>query len=390
MYCKREIGLICQALIALVACGIYTGAFGAIWYVEKDGSGDFTVIQEAVDAAAAGDTIMIGPGRYDDWVDVHAPAWTYPAVVWVTKDNLVFIGAGKESTHLGPEEYFCPPASMPMVFCCIDNYRFTIRDLTVENCYNGIYAYGRLEVMDCSVRNCEFGIGGFTENGMSIDSTTFGSEIFLSFGIVTYSPANNPVITNCEFVGNGKGASFTGTNGVQVQDCIFTGERSAVMFYGSAGSVRNCYANQSDGTCFIARDGSEIEILDCEFYGHVKSLSVNSGSAVRAENSIFRGGPQHSTILLTAAAQVFINGCHILNGGGLSVKHEFYWAQYGSFVQDMTGNFWGTSDTEQIDAWIWDQNDDPSIFSVVNYLPLEDGPVPTEEKSFGSTKAMFR
>ena len=37
------------------------------WVVELDGSGDFTVIQDAVDAAADGDTIFIGPGHHTAW-----------------------------------------------------------------------------------------------------------------------------------------------------------------------------------------------------------------------------------------------------------------------------------------------------------------------------------
>jgi len=38
--------------------------YGRSWRVEKDGSGDFAVIQNAVDAAAPGDTVVVGPGRY--------------------------------------------------------------------------------------------------------------------------------------------------------------------------------------------------------------------------------------------------------------------------------------------------------------------------------------
>ena len=375
--------------VVLVGC-VAVPAYGYTWHVAKDGSGDFTVIQDAVEAAADGDTIRIGPGRYDEFEDVYAPGWTFPAVVWVTRDDIVFIGAGRELTYVGPEEYYNPPTSIPKVFCCIDDYCFTIRDLTIENCYEGIYAYGRLEVMDCSVSNCELGVVGFTENGMHIDRTTLGSESYTSFGIVTSSPANSVVIANSEFVGNGKGASFTGTSGVQVQDCIFIGVRSALMFYGSSGSVRNCFADQSDGTCFIARDGSEIEILDCEMYGHLKSLSVNSGSSLRAENCIFGGGPQHATVHLTAAAQVSLNGCHILNGGGLSVMHEFYWEHYGFFVQDMTGNYWGTTDPTVVAEWIWDGNDDSGIHSIVNYLPMADGEVSVESHTWSEVKALFR
>jgi len=46
------------ALVVLVS-----SAPAATWTVERDGTGDFTVIQEAGDVAADGDTIRIGRGR---------------------------------------------------------------------------------------------------------------------------------------------------------------------------------------------------------------------------------------------------------------------------------------------------------------------------------------
>jgi pectin methylesterase-like acyl-CoA thioesterase len=78
------------------------------WRVERDGSSDFTSIQPAIEAAAEGDTILIGPGRYDEFFEVQTPGWTEPVVVWVNKDNLTIIGADPEQTIIGPEEYYAP------------------------------------------------------------------------------------------------------------------------------------------------------------------------------------------------------------------------------------------------------------------------------------------
>ena len=50
-------------VVVAVLLGLALPVAARTWRVEKDGSGDFTVIQDAVDAAAAGDTIRIGPGR---------------------------------------------------------------------------------------------------------------------------------------------------------------------------------------------------------------------------------------------------------------------------------------------------------------------------------------
>ncbi len=40
------------------------------WHVEQDGSGDWVRINTAVEAAASGDTILIGPGRYSDMYEI--------------------------------------------------------------------------------------------------------------------------------------------------------------------------------------------------------------------------------------------------------------------------------------------------------------------------------
>ena len=61
--------------------------------VALDGSGDFTSIQDAVDAARRGDTVFIQAGRYPQDVTIHS------------KERLKLVGAGRDMvTLLGREE----------------------------------------------------------------------------------------------------------------------------------------------------------------------------------------------------------------------------------------------------------------------------------------------
>ena len=84
------------------------------------------------------------------------------------------------------------------------------------------------------------------------------------------------------------------------------------------------------------------------------------------------------------------HGNHILNSGGFSVFARFS-AGPPLIVHDFSGNYWGTTDTDQIDAWIEDRFDDPTVnYVVVDYLPLAEGPVSNEPSSFGSFKARFK
>jgi hypothetical protein len=61
--------------------------------VALDGTGDFTSIQEAVDAARKGDTVFLRPGRYEQDITIHS------------KDHVRLIGAGQDKvTLLGRED----------------------------------------------------------------------------------------------------------------------------------------------------------------------------------------------------------------------------------------------------------------------------------------------
>jgi len=90
-------------ITALLAVLLATQSIAATYRVELDGSADFTNLQPAVDAAATGDTIQIGPGRWDQYVMYEAPGWTDQVVVAVDYKNLTLIGSGQDVTYLGPE-----------------------------------------------------------------------------------------------------------------------------------------------------------------------------------------------------------------------------------------------------------------------------------------------
>ena len=93
-----------KTLALLLAVGTAPPVLAATWTVQRDGSGDFSVIQDAIDAADPGDTILIGPGRYDTF---HAQTSTvdnfpFAAICWVAKADLTIVGAGRDVTFLGP------------------------------------------------------------------------------------------------------------------------------------------------------------------------------------------------------------------------------------------------------------------------------------------------
>ena len=97
-------------------------------------------------------------------------------------------------------------------------------------------------------------------------------------------------------------------------------------------------------------------------------------------------GPTRS--LSYANAQVDLHGNHIIKGSLGSVQTLFY--NIPDQGVDLTNNYWGTTSPDSISAWIWDGADDPSIQATVQFEPFSETPIPSEKKSFGGLKNLFR
>ena len=70
--------------------------------VERDGSGEYSSIQPALDAAAAGDTILIGPGVYSETNEYYLPGngdWQ-DIVGYVPVPDITIIGSGSTHTEI--------------------------------------------------------------------------------------------------------------------------------------------------------------------------------------------------------------------------------------------------------------------------------------------------
>ena len=124
--------------LGLVVCGV---ASGTVLFVEKDGSAEYQTIQGAVDAAASGDTIRVGPGRYDDGQVVETQGWTGFVRVLIEKPDLTIIGSGAEQTIIGPEEiYDFEQGEQVGVEASpyFNNQKLTINNLGFEGLRNGV------------------------------------------------------------------------------------------------------------------------------------------------------------------------------------------------------------------------------------------------------------
>lgn len=130
--------------------------------VKQDGTGDFTIIQEAVDASSAGNTVLVWPGTYFENVNLTGKNITLASLAFTTGDE-----SYKYSTIInGNQTGSCMYVSMPGTTLTI--YGFTLMNGSgnIENDWNygggGIYLNGSTaEISHCLIKaNSTFGGGG--------------------------------------------------------------------------------------------------------------------------------------------------------------------------------------------------------------------------------------
>jgi hypothetical protein len=230
-------GLLVVAILVAAA-----GLEARTWRVEKDGSGDYTTIQPAVNGASPGDTIRLGVGRWTEYapLDSQGLKWIENVYVHVTVDSLTLTGAGADQSIIGPTTVIQPPAEWPKGICSLLGIkRLRVENLTVEHVRDGMYVYeGLLQVSNCIFRGGHGGIISWGERGNIIESCQFLDNT--DNGIIGFAGAGGFIVSRCVFYGNGTGTDFYTVN-VLLEDCAFNGGMVGAQFTeGAIGTVRNC------------------------------------------------------------------------------------------------------------------------------------------------------
>jgi hypothetical protein len=371
----------------------------AIWRVELDGSGDFESIQDAVDAAEPGDTILVGPGRFDEFR--LTPINNFSAVIYVYKSGLTVQGAGVGETIIGTGlvDWYRPP----IIGDANGVDSFTLQDVRVTGGYECIYYGGHgLTVERCELGNSTGGMSLFSSNNFTVRDSRFLDVS--SIGIISFGHgASNGLIERCEFVGMIQAIVVQRTSNVRIADCVMTEVDQAIQYDGSnAGEISRCRATGIPGWGYgvgvgvIA--GSQVTMIDCEIdwsMTNAAALTVRAQGVLSGHGNILRGGggPHTIRVIGPQAFQGF-HGNEIYPSVSYSVVALY---SVGSLIPpvhlDMTGNYWGTDDAEQIAAWIEDYHDHPDHVHyrmIVDYIPFEASSVGTVPASLSEVKDRFR
>ncbi|MBE0566220.1 MAG: right-handed parallel beta-helix repeat-containing protein [Krumholzibacteria bacterium] len=382
----------------LIAVLSASTAHARTWRVEKDGSGDYTVIQDALDAAASGDTIRIGPGRFEEFRIYPTNGGDQAVIAMVQVAEITFIGSGIDQTIIGPTSFDWQDGDPPTrgVNCIAQSTsgKVVVERLAHENLFSGVYVEnaGPLTVTDCSFRGCRYGINAF------VSSVVERSDITdCRIGIWIKAPGVYGTVTGCRFVDvEGTAVSFQSLESGIASDCRFSAcidcNTVGVQCFGSGGGIYDCVFEGLLQPIYMT-SAAYPEILRNRAATAGICLYSNS-EAFTAEGNVFQAtGPFPALQLYSRGLPHTIRGNHILRGTGLAVEVLGHTGPE-DYHLDMTGNWWGTTDRDSISAWIHDGNDvmwPPGglVECTVDFEPIAEAPIPTEKKSLGGLKALF-
>ena len=119
------------------------------------------------------------------------------------------------------------------------------------------------------------------------------------------------------------------------------------------------------------------------------------GSQLSATGNIFGPPTGSATLHFESVASATLTGNHILSGGGWSVVATTGSGRprkadpFDPIVYDLSGNYWGTADGEQIRAWVYDIPDHPYQPRIVQFEPFLTSAVATERRGLSQLKALF-
>lgn len=260
-----------------VAAFVASTAAASTWSVQRDGTGDFATIQPALDAAADGDTILIGPGEYTEATTVRLPGSAYDIRSYadVRCGNLTIIGAGAEATVIGPTSYLGNAATGdPAGLSYGGGGTLHISDIGIRHSYTA-FVVGVLYLDRCCLSDNTIGLwwepsgpGGWVRDSVfEVTEPIFDPE---SFEIGYGGLGSGIVLDRCRFESPGIVRSV---QGIELVECDTRG----IAFYGATRSVlRSCRSSAIDVAVSQSVGGGGLcEIYDCDLSGTFAAVTLS-------------------------------------------------------------------------------------------------------------------
>lgn len=232
----------------------------------------------------------------------------------------------------------------------------------IQHASYGLSTAAFIAASNTTIRNCGIGvdiIGVGGVSGMTIKDNVH-SGVFIdqfSYGTIRDCTIENNGVSGVE-------SHYEPGSGGIVENCTIRNNAGDGIFM--AGTVSNCVINGNDGNGATLISNSTIEW---------STVSNNLGYGI-----YFILRPPD----LTSTPMAHWN--NLFDNGGYEIVAD--WSCYAPEV-DARNNYWGTTNAADIEAWILDHNDDPSLTSIILYSPFE-AQVGTSQWTWGAVKNAFR
>jgi len=262
--------------------------------VAQSGPADFDNIQEALLAAAPGDTLVVGPG-------------TYPGPLVADQDVVLRSTHGREATVLDGENTV-RVLEVRLLPVLVDVKGFTI--VNSVGCY---IHNGRLVATDCLFTNN----GTITHYNDSNARTTFTGCRFEGNPSVVVSSLVWKKFTGCQFIGNDGPVLYCSNSSLLVSECLFVDNTSTdrgaaigVGYHGHANVYRSTFHNNhsppNTATIFDRYNPQDhyLRVEGCIFSGETGGWALESPDIAgcnlfwdNAQGSVMNGAPGPTDIV---------------------------------------------------------------------------------------------
>jgi parallel beta-helix repeat protein len=228
--------------------------------VDKNGDGDFTSIQNAIDHARSGSTIFINNGEYPEIIHI--------------KKNIHLVGEDKDSTLINPV------SEKNKYAIYVGASYVTLENIGVTNGAPGLYPSGikivssYIKILNCKIFDTPVGIAVWT-SGNNFEDCVFyrcKDEGIALLGS-SINPCNNNVISNCIFYENCDGIELQHSSFNQILNCdIYDNTHTGIDAIASSNNeniISNCniFNNKVNGIYLSSSNNNKI--IDCTFENNI-------------------------------------------------------------------------------------------------------------------------
>ena len=379
-----------RRIVFIALCWILWLITGVSWAntitVLKDGSGDYTLLQPAADAAAPGDTLLIGPGRYEEVTDFAFNSGVpRDAHLVVRVDNLTILGMDRDAVIIGP---IVPAIAQndPVGLVVAENVTVThIEKLTFENTWIGVDTLGDFHANDCVIRFCT---DGFETFGLiTIENCNMHNN---ENGAIILTPTGLASISHCELADNsGIGISLNSTQEARISDTHIVGGGAGIQFDNCPGFVKNCVIEHMAGSGITVMENRSVVTIAGNVLRDnlIVQIDINSFATVDMHRNKLLDSSLYG-IWIRSPSTVHINENDLISPQGYLAYLTGHLA-FEIVHYDFTNNYWGTIDPQEIADRIWDNHDFISTRAIIDFEPFAEEPVPAKSTSFGELKASF-